>query len=645
MAASPHPGPVHLAEESVIRAILEGTAGATGEAFFAALVRNVCRALGVAGAWVTEYLPAAGRLRALAFWFEDRFVPDYEYQIAGTPCEPVIATARLVHFPENVVGLFPRDPDLAPLRVVSYMGVPLLDREGTILGHLAVLDTRVMPSDERLVALFRIFAARAAAELQRLQAEADVREREAKLVRLVASAMDAIIELDGELQMVSLNPSAATAFGSAPERMVGQDLRELLTRDSGEKLARLTAELEARRGDRQYLWIPGGLVARQVTGETFPAEATLSRFEIRDQGRFTLILRNLHDQLEAERRIEALASESAYLKEEIADLHNFRDMIGRSRPMRELFRSLAQVAPTDASVLIHGETGTGKELVARAIHAGSRRADRPLVKVNCAAIPQTLMESEFFGHERGAFTGATARRAGRFALADRGTLFLDEIGELPMDLQAKLLRVLQEGEFEPVGSSQTQRVDVRVIAATNRDLAEAVRSGRFREDLYYRLAVFPLLVPPLRERGDDVEQIAETFARRIAQKTGRPHRPLSRESLRRLRVYPWPGNVRELQNVIERAVILSRDGTLDLGAILPAPVEAAGGRPALPETRAGDVETSQALRARERENLVRALERAGWRVAGPDGAASRLGIPASTLASRMKALGIRRPAR
>jgi PAS domain S-box-containing protein len=626
--------------DAALRAILEGTAGETGEDFFAALVKNTCRALGVAGAWVTEYLPAARRLRALAFWFEGRLVGDYEYPIAGTPCEPVIATARLVHFPDGVVRLFPGDPDLAAFRAASYMGVPLVDRDGTILGHLAVLDTRPMPLDDRLVAVFRIFAARAAAELQRIRADADVREREAKLSRLVASAMDAIVELDDELRVTGVNPSGTAAFACAAEEMVGNGFARFLDEGSRDKLARLAAELAARPEGRQYLWIPGGLRGRRRDGETFPAEASLSRYALRGRSYFAVILRDVRDQLEAERRIESLASESAYLREEIGD--HVGDIAGDSRPMRELLQGVRRVAPTDATVLIYGETGTGKELVARAVHAASHRAARALVKVNCAAIPAALMESEFFGHEKGAFTGAAARREGRFALADRGTLFLDEVGELPLELQAKLLRVLQEGEFEPVGSSRTRTVDVRVIAATNRDLPRAVREGAFREDLYYRLSVFPLVVPPLRDRDGDVELLAERFARRVGQKIGRDVLPLSPDARRRLRAYAWPGNVRELQNVIERAVILSRDGALDLAAVLPAPPAGVAAPPPVPGE---GVQTARDLRARERDNILRALEGAGWRVAGPTGAARRLGLPPSTLASRMKALGIRRPAR
>jgi transcriptional regulator with GAF, ATPase, and Fis domain len=358
----------------------------------------------------------------------------------------------------------------------------------------------------------------------------------------------------------------------------------------------------------------------------------------------TLILRNIDERLEAEQKIRSLANEAAYLREEIKALGNFEELVGRSEPMRRVLADVAQVAPTDATVLILGDTGTGKELVARAIHAASGRRDKTLITVNCAAIPAPLIESEFFGHEKGAFTGATQRRDGRFALADGGTIFLDEVGELPLDLQAKLLRVLQEGEFEPVGSSKTRKVDVRVVAATNRDLGQAVRDSTFREDLYYRLNVFPITLPPLRDRGDDIVLLASTFAKRFAQRMGRTVTPPSQECVRRLKGYHWPGNVRELQNVIERAVITSRDGRLNLDRALPETGQ--GGvtaSPALPEVTVEQIRTAKELEQLERDNMVRALEATGWKVAGEKGAARLLGMNPSTFASRMKALGIKRP--
>ncbi len=334
------------------------------------------------------------------------------------------------------------------------------------------------------------------------------------------------------------------------------------------------------------------------------------------------------------------ANEREYPLEDMRAPAGFHGIVGRSAVLRAALQEVEQVADSDATVLVTGESGTGKELIAGAIHAASPRRERALVKVNCAAMPANLIESELFGHERGAFTGATLKREGRFAVADGGTLFLDEVGELPLELQAKLLRVLQEGEFEPVGSSRTRRVNVRVVAATNRDLAAAVRAGRFREDLFYRLNVFPIRLPALRERSEDIPALVDFFVQRFATRLCRSFEPVSPESVRRLQAYPWPGNVRELQNVVERAAVASRDGRLDFaralhGGAVPQPVVQA--------TAQGRVLTVKELEEIERTNLLLALETTGWRVSGDNGAARLLGINPSTLASRIKALGLRRP--
>jgi PAS domain S-box-containing protein len=548
-----------------------------------------------------------------------------------------------IHFPDGVQERFPQDNDLKELEVVSYMGVPLQDVDGRVLGHIAVMDSRPMPAEPRGLALIRIFAARAAAEMTRLRAEADVRQREAKLGRLLASAMDAVIELDHDQRVTMLNPAGEKILGVAAGDAVGSDFGAFVTAGSREKLVRLIDELDGRPEGQRYLWIPGGLQAVAAGGEAFAAEATLSRSELGRQTFYLLILRNVNERLKAEEKIRSLTIEGQYLREELRELHNFDQIIGCSDPIRRVLRDVEQVAATDASVLLLGETGTGKELFARAIHAASARREKPLIKVNCAAIPESLMESEFFGHEKGAFTGATQKREGRFALADGGTIFLDEVGELPLDLQSKLLRVLQEGEFEPVGSSRTQTVDVRVVTASNRDLDELVRDGRFREDLFYRLNVFPIRLPPLRERGDDIVVLARSLAERYARKMGRAVEPLSEQDIRRLKAYAWPGNVRELENVIERALITSPDGRLNLDRALPetAPggrAESSGEAPQTPSP----LRTARELQELERDNLVRALERCGWRVSGEQGAARLLGMPPSTLASRMKALGIQR---
>jgi transcriptional regulator with GAF, ATPase, and Fis domain len=397
-------------------------------------------------------------------------------------------------------------------------------------------------------------------------------------------------------------------------------------------------ELERRTGGERHQWIPA-FVAEPPGCAPFPAEATLSRFDVRGWPAYTLILRNVGERLEAERTIRRLTSHTEYLREELAAREGFGEILGDSPALRAALEGVAQVAATGATVLLLGETGTGKELFAQAIHDRSARREGPLVKVNCAAIPATLIESEFFGHERGAFTGATQRREGRFALADRGTMFLDEIGELPLELQGKLLRVLQEGEFEPVGGARTRKVDVRVIAATNRDLESAVREGKFRQDLYYRLSVFPLRLPPLRERSDDVVRIASEIAAKLARAMGKTIAPLGATDVAALRSYSWPGNVRELRNVVERAIITSRDGRLDLERVLPSSEPS----PRNDAPRAGEILTERQMRQLEKDNIVAALERSGWRISGDGGAAPLLGLSPSTLKSRMKALDVRRP--
>lgn len=633
------------ANQTLLQTILEGTAAETGEEFLFALVRSLAKALAVDGAWVTEYLPGPKRLRALAFWLHDHYVTDYEYDISGSPCETVVEEKRLIIYRDNVIQLFPRDQDLRAFNAVGYMGMPLLGNEGDVLGHLAVLNTKPLPDDPQLESVFRIFAVRAAAELRRMRAEARVRESEERFSRLFASALDAIVELDQAANILRANQSALATFGVGEQAITGRSFLQFLTKESGHKLRTLMRSLE---DDEQVsIWISGGLEALRGDAVAFPAEASLSRFQLGDGRRYTLILRNIRDQIEAERRIAALTSESAYLQEEIGDFYNFTEILGSSRQHKDVLKSIHQVAPTDATVLIEGETGTGKELVARAIHRASRRSSKPLIKVNCAAIPAALVESEFFGHEKGAFTGATQRRIGRFGLADGGTIFLDEIGELSLDLQAKLLRVLQEGEFEPVGSSQTRKVDVRIIAATNRDLKSESSAGHFREDLYYRLSVFPIHVPPLRERSGDISILAESFVNNFCKKAGRDPIDLTPDSIRRLRAYDWPGNVRELQNVIERAVILAQGQSLNLDGILPPPAQIPKSNSNISDDGGVAVRkvprTASELRDLERASILQALDQAGWKIAGLAGAARILGLPASTLASRMKSLGIHRP--
>lgn len=340
---------------------------------------------------------------------------------------------------------------------------------------------------------------------------------------------------------------------------------------------------------------------------------------------------------EVQRLRTRLEDENEYLQQEVAVEQGFGEMLGASPALRNVGKQIELVAPTDSTVLVLGESGAGKELVARELHRLSDRASRPLIKVNCAAIPRELFESEFFGHVKGAFTGALRDRVGRFELAHGGTLFLDEVGEVPLDLQSKLLRVLQEGEVERIGEEKTRRVDVRVIAATNRDLREESRNRRFREDLFYRLSVFPIELPPLRERTEDIAILADHFLRNASRRFGVDPPRLTKAVVRQLQQYTWPGNVRELQHVIERAVILSQGGPLrvSLEEASPKVIERA-------QTSEAELLTDAAVREIERENLRRVLEAAGGKVYGPEGAAERLGIKPTTLNSRLKAMGLQR---
>jgi DNA-binding NtrC family response regulator len=333
------------------------------------------------------------------------------------------------------------------------------------------------------------------------------------------------------------------------------------------------------------------------------------------------------------REIEAHRRSKATIQALVEEARSDADaLIGPSPALERVREQIAQVAPTDSTVLVLGETGTGKELVARAIHEKSPRRERPLVKINCAALPRELVESELFGHERGAFTGAVQQRRGRFELADGGTLFLDEVGELPPEAQAKLLRVLQEREFERIGGGRSLRVDVRVLAATNRDLRAEVGAGRFRADLYFRIDVFPIVLPPLRARRDDVPPLLRHFAARTARRLGRAIDGISPAFVERARAYDWPGNIRELENVVERALIMWRGGPLDASELLALPADAA---PAAP-TGGGTLEEL------ERAHIRRVLEEARWRIEGDDGAARKLGLNPSTLRGRMRRLGLRR---
>jgi transcriptional regulator with GAF, ATPase, and Fis domain len=388
-------------------------------------------------------------------------------------------------------------------------------------------------------------------------------------------------------------------------------------------------------------------------GEVLGVSATFTHRDIPDGARpwgqifadhFGAAIANARAFEEIQRLKSQLEQQNAYLKEEVVEAKAFGDLVGQSAALRQIVSQIDLVAPTDASVIILGQTGTGKELVAHEIHRRSQRKDKSLVRVNCASIPKDLFESEFFGHARGAFTGAIKDRVGRFETAEGGTLFLDEIGEVPLELQGKLLRVLQEKNYERVGEDRTRHADVRIIAATNRDLKKEVAAGRFREDLYYRLHVFPIHVTDLKERIDDIPLLAKHFVEQSARELKCPKPRLTRAGVIQLQNYDWPGNIRELRNVIERAVILARGGVLEFdlpAGKAPAPVLPA--KPGDDSSAKSKFFTETEMEQRERGNLLAVLEEAGWKIRGADGAAEMLGVKPTTLLSRMRKMGLKRP--
>jgi formate hydrogenlyase transcriptional activator len=432
-----------------------------------------------------------------------------------------------------------------------------------------------------------------------------------------------------------------------PAGLVWQAQQPLITSDVTE-LRRWPGFLERVQplGVQSICWLPLTTARRRLGALVFACKQP-SAFDTADVGFLQLVANHVavaidnalaFQEIEAAfREIQALkdqlAKENAYLEEEARTEHNFGEIVGESGALCRVLKQVETVAPTGSTVLIRGETGTGKELVARALHDLSPRREHTFVKLNCAAIPTGLLESELFGNEKGAFTGAISQKIGRFELAHQGTLFLDEVGDIPPELQPKLLRVLQEQEFERLGSTKTINVDVRLVAATNRDLAAMVADGRFRSDLYYRLNVFPLLLPPLRERPEDIPRLVRHFTQRFARRMGRRIESIPTAVMEALVRYPWPGNIRELQNVVERAVILSPGPSLQvpLGDLQPATVQA-------PAPTAAAVTLADA----DREHILVALRETGWVVGGPKGAAARLGMKRSTLQWKIKKLGISR---
>jgi len=546
--------------------------------------------------------------------------------------------------------------------ICSIAAHPFISRDG-VLGVLATLTRE--PLDERAFSWLGTFASQAAVaisnarafeELERTQ-EA-LRESGARSSAVLETSLDCIVTADHKGRILEFNQAAEKTFGYDRAEVIGKLLTETIIPESVRERHRQGLRRFVETGESDVLGRRMEMIGRRADGSEFPIEMAVSRIAPKGSPIFTGFIRDITERKRGEEEVARLRRqlelENAYLNEQVKERLAFGEIVGKSPALLEVLQQVDMVARTDAAVLITGESGTGKELAARAIHERSARRERPLVTVNCASVPRELFESEFFGHVRGAFTGAVRDRIGRFQLAHRGTIFLDEVGEIPFELQSKLLRVLQDQQVERVGENQVRQLDVRVIAATNHNLKQECEAGRFRRDLYYRLSVFPIELPPLRSRLEDIGLLAAHFLDLAARRLNCPEVVLTDEALQQLTAYDWPGNIRELRNVIERAVILSQHGPLRIDLVLGTGAAVPRGR----QTRraddaveaqrqsAGSKVMSQAELARhERDNILAALEQSDWRISGIGGAAEILGVKPTTLASRLKRFGIERSAR
>jgi PAS domain S-box-containing protein len=625
-------------EEELLRTISEATSDYVGQEYFRELTRFIAITLEVKSAFVAECInEEKTRVRTVSYVDAGVPVENVEYDLEGTPCERVIG-GKEYFCPNDLEKIFPKEKGMQ-----SYIGVPIFSPvTGEILGHIAGLDDKPMNKSHNQASILKIFAARAGSEIERIKTEQKLRETlestnfklqeqlkesEERFRDLFEEAPIAYVHEGLDSKFIKANRAAMRTLGITPEQVEGTygfsfipDTPEAQRRlkeafeSVGKGIDTSGVVLELRRKDNgQPLWI-------QWWSKPDPG------------GQFTrTMFVDITKQVLMEQEQAKLKAQNQYLQEEIKLTYNFEEIVSKSKDFQKILKQIEQVASTDSTVLILGESGTGKELIARALHNISNRSGKPLVKVNCATLPANLIESELFGHEKGAFTGAMEKKIGRFELADGGTIFLDEIGELPVELQAKLLRVLQEGEFERLGNPKTMKVNVRVIAATNRNLQLAIEKKEFREDLYYRLNVFPIICPPLRNRKEDIPLLVKHFCKKHEGKIGKSVKNISPDVLKALMEYDWPGNIRELENIIERALILTPGDTLEYGEWVPAEKFTAG---------SGKTTSSARLEDVEKEHITEVLKRTGWKVSGEKGAAKVLGLNATTLEARMKKLGI-----
>ncbi len=624
-----------ILEQDLLKTISEATSGHVGYDYFRELTKFITLTMGVKYSIITECAnEEKTRVRTISFVDRGTPVENVEYDLDGTPCEIVMA-GKDYFCANELEKIFPKEKGLQ-----SYVAVPIYSpATGEILGHIAALDDKPMTESQNQSSILKIFAARAGSEIERLKSEEklkqalqsanielqkQLKESEERFRDLFEEAPIAYVNEGLDSKFIRANRAALRILGVRPEDVPNTYGKTMApdTPDAQRRMEEAFASigrgtdtsgvvLEMRRQDNgKPLWIqwwsnpdPGGQFTR------------------------TMFI-DITEQVLMEQEQARLLAQNQYLQEEIKLTYNFDEIISKSKNFHKVLQHIEQVAATDATVLIMGESGTGKELLARAVHNISNRSKRALVKVNCATLPANLIESELFGHERGAFTGALDKKIGRFELADGGTIFLDEIGELPVDLQSKLLRVLQEGEFERLGNPRTFKVNVRVIAATNRNLEMAIEKKEFREDLFYRLNVFPIQSPPLRERKEDIPLLVKHFCNKYESKFGKKIAHIPAKVISTLTAYNWPGNIRELENIIERALILSPGNTLELGDWIPK------------ESKTSAATVQPKLHDMEKEHILLVLQQTGWKISGEKGAAKILGLNATTLEARMKKMGI-----
>lgn len=649
---------------------------ATGEDFFKSLACYLAETLIMDYVFISRLSEDGLSANTLAVYSNGNHDDNISYALKGTPCNDVIGKA-ICCFPKNVSSLFPDDIILQEIKAESYVGASLWSSEGKAIGLITVIGCRALKDTKLAESLLKLVAIRASGELERRQADKALRESEEKyrlLFENIAQGFilhEVISDKSGnpvDYRFISVNPAFTELTGIKSESIIGKTVKEVMPNieqywlDMYEKVAvtrepvlyeNYSAELKKyfdtwiispQKG--QFAIMFSDITERKLMSKAL--EKSHSELESRVEERTNELLianKRLEHEIEEHRKAdkslrsalseinklkEQLEAENIYLRHEIEIKYQFTDIIGESEGIKRVLYQVEQVAPTNMTVLVLGETGTGKELISNAVHNMSPRKDRPIIVVNCAALPSNLIESELFGREKGAYTGADKRQIGRFEIANGSTLCLDEIGELPLDMQAKLLRAIQHGQFERLGASNTIKADVRIVATTNRNLEQEVQKGRFRQDLYYRLNVFPIIIPPLRERKEDIPLLVIAFVEKYAKKYGKQISSVSKETIKILQDYTWPGNIRELESVIERSVILCHGHILHVAE--------------KPETAPLFSTTNiQTLEEVERMQILNILSHTGWRINGKDGAASILGLHPSTLRARMHKLDIQRP--